>query len=274
MVSPDAQQPAPFLGLSLRHLMALVAAVASAVAAAPRVYPQDAWTGGVEVSATSLTVDEGGSVSYQLRFTEPPTADGWWIMLRVDGVQYIDGVYGGIRWVPSVGWEFDQDDWNEWRTVTIYGLEDNDTLDPPAITITHEVWDHNAVCPLHGASPVTVQVRDDDGDGGGSLPTLRIGDAAVDEGDVAEFEVTLSPASQQTVTVDFETRGGTAEAGSDFAPSSGTLTFAAGTTTQRIVVPDGGGRGSGIDGALHGDAPQREWGGAGRRQRAGDDPGR
>ncbi len=34
-------------------------------------------------------------------------------------------------------------------------------------TLTHEVWDHNAVCPVHGVGMVTVRVIDNDGGGGG-----------------------------------------------------------------------------------------------------------
>ena len=48
--------------------------------------------------------------------------------------------------------------------------------------------------------------------------------------------VTLSSASTQTVAVDFTTQDDTATAGSDFAATSGTLTFPPGTTTQTITV--------------------------------------
>ena len=48
-------------------------------------------------------------------------------------------------------------------------------------------------------------IRDNDDDGGGRTPELSIGDAAVQEGGTAQFEVTLRPASEQTVTVNFET---------------------------------------------------------------------
>jgi hypothetical protein len=51
------------------------------------------------------------------------------------------------------------------------------------------------------------------------------------------FTVTLSPASSQTVTVNYATANGTAQAGTDFTPASGTLTFAIGETTKPVSVP-------------------------------------
>ena len=52
----------------------------------------------------------------------------------------------------------------------------------------------------------------------------------------AAFTVDLSAAAAQTVTVDYTTVDGTAMAGTDYQATSGTLTFAAGTTTQTISV--------------------------------------
>ncbi len=82
---------------------------------------------------------------------------------------------------------------------------------------------------------------DGDGDGGeetASLPRLTIADApAVGEGDTARFVVTLSPPSQQAVTVAFGTADGTARAGSDYTATSGTLRFEPGDTARTLDVP-------------------------------------
>ena len=201
--------------------------------AAPRVHAQTTW--GVEVSPTTLSIDEGESLTYRLRLTEPPLADGWWVVLRVNGSIRYDGHYRGISWVPSVGWEFNRDNWDTWREVRVTALQDEDGLDG-SVTFTHDVWDENADCPVKGESPVTVRVIDDDDDRGSSLPTLSIADAAVAEGGTAEFVVTLTPASTETVTVNFETADGTAKAGSDYTQTSATLTFTAGQPTKTISV--------------------------------------
>lgn len=72
---------------------------------------------------------------------------------------------------------------------------------------------------------------------------LSINNVSVTEGNsgtaTATFTVTLSPVnSAQTVTVNYATANGTAStSNNDYTATSGTLTFAAGTSTQTISVP-------------------------------------
>jgi uncharacterized protein (TIGR03437 family) len=79
------------------------------------------------------------------------------------------------------------------------------------------------------------------------IPTLFIGEVSIPEGDsdtsVATFNVTLSPASNQIVTVDFKTANGTATAaGSDYLSATGTITFNPGDTSKPIKVTINGDR--------------------------------
>jgi hypothetical protein len=71
-------------------------------------------------------------------------------------------------------------------------------------------------------------------------PALSINDVTVTEGNSgtvsATFNVTLSPVSAGTVTVNFATADGTATAGSDYAANSGVLTFNPGDSVQTITV--------------------------------------
>src|SRR5438034_861166 len=54
----------------------------------------------------------------------------------------------------------------------------------------------------------------------------------------AVFTVTLSPANpDQIATVNYRTVDGSAKAGSDFQPVSGTLSFSPGETSKTIAVP-------------------------------------
>src|SRR5262249_22145043 len=75
---------------------------------------------------------------------------------------------------------------------------------------------------------------------GSQLPTLSVADVAVNEGNSgttpATFTVTLSPASSQTVTVNYATADGTATAGSDYVAASGSLSFAPGVTSRTVTV--------------------------------------
>ncbi len=76
-------------------------------------------------------------------------------------------------------------------------------------------------------------------------PSLAIDDVEAEEADdhsgpdhspLLTFAVTLSAPSGQTVTVNWATADGTATAGLDYTPGSGTLTFAPGATVQPIDV--------------------------------------
>ncbi len=72
------------------------------------------------------------------------------------------------------------------------------------------------------------------------FPTLSSNNVSVTEGNSgttnANFTVSLSASSTNTVTVNFATANGSAAAGSDYVATSGTLTFAPGTTSQNITV--------------------------------------
>jgi Calx-beta domain len=72
------------------------------------------------------------------------------------------------------------------------------------------------------------------------LPTLSINNVSQNEGNSGltpfVFTVTLSTASASTVTVNYATSDGSANAGSDYNTTSGTLSFAPGVLTQAITV--------------------------------------
>lgn len=78
------------------------------------------------------------------------------------------------------------------------------------------------------------------GGGSGGGPLLGISTVEQPEGNAGStnfvFSVTLSATSTGPVTVSFSTRNGTAQAGSDYVATSGTLTFAPGEVTKQIVV--------------------------------------
>jgi hypothetical protein len=73
-----------------------------------------------------------------------------------------------------------------------------------------------------------------------NAPELQIHDVTVTEGNTgavaAQFNVTLSAASTETITVAYATANGTAIAGSDFQAASDTLTFAPGETSKTVSV--------------------------------------
>ena len=248
----------PYLVAFSVAFAALVSAIAtSAIYAQPTEEQKaatDAWVtagGTVEIEgSTTLTIREGEFRSYRFRLTRQPLEDGWFVRVIVAGSNRSDGEYDAdgdgendISWVPSVGWNVDITDSNNeatptpWRGITIHALEDDDKEDQ-TITFSHELWDHNTYCPpaLHGGGTplamLTVHIIDDDSD----LPSLSIEDTTVDEGDEAEFVVKLSKVSDETVTVDYRSVGGTAVEGTDYTAKTDTLTFAAGDTEKTIGI--------------------------------------
>jgi FG-GAP-like repeat/Calx-beta domain len=71
-------------------------------------------------------------------------------------------------------------------------------------------------------------------------PSITVNDLTVAEGNsgttAATFTVSLSAAYGQPVTIHYATANGSATAGSDYQPASGTLTITAGQTTATITV--------------------------------------
>ena len=84
-----------------------------------------------------------------------------------------------------------------------------------------------------GTSSGTGTIADDD-------PKFSIADASATESDSGSvdmtFTVTLSGAGNSQYTVDYASSDGTATAGTDYTAVSGTLTFAAGTTSRTLTV--------------------------------------
>ncbi len=83
-----------------------------------------------------------------------------------------------------------------------------------------------------------------DNDGAGVNTAVFVGSPIITEGDngskMAVFEVRLSQAFGSTTTMAYTTINGTAQAGSDYTATSGTLSFSAGQTVAYVSVPVSG----------------------------------
>ncbi|MFY3383922.1 putative Ig domain-containing protein [Paracidovorax sp. MALMAid1276] len=114
-------------------------------------------------------------------------------------------------------------------TVQVQG----DTLREPNETFFVNVTNVSGAIVADGQGMGTI-VNDD------PLPSLSINDVSVVEGNAgttaAVFTVTLSPASGETVTVNYATANGTAAQPGDYTAASGTLTFTPGQTALTITV--------------------------------------
>ena len=80
-----------------------------------------------------------------------------------------------------------------------------------------------------------------DDDGTGSNLALFVSDPEIVEGDsgtkYAVFEIQLSRSYNQTISLDYTTKDGSAIEGADYTAQSGSLTFYAGQTTKSVSVP-------------------------------------
>ena len=249
---------APRFVVSTSMLSALLSGVAVHPVHAQTDAPIFNWQGEVQVSTSRLMIREGEALTYNIRLSEQPAADGWWVRIHVDGVVYIDGRLAekGIRWVPSVGWEFNRKGSSgptKWRSVRIEALQDDDDEDE-FVTITHDVWDENTNCPpsLHGVAPVEVQVTDDDERGVTVTSTrvaLSVNPARVSEGaggTTVTVRAALNGAARPgstTVTVAVGKTGDSATEGTDYETVDGlTVTIAAkstsGMATFRLTPTD------------------------------------
>jgi uncharacterized repeat protein (TIGR01451 family) len=118
------------------------------------------------------------------------------------------------------------------QTVTV--LARGDTLDEAI-----EVFNLNLTNATNAVIVDTVGagiIFDDD-----PSPILSISNASVTEGGLGQttnlvFDLRLSAASGQSVSVDYFTADGSARAGRDYLPVSGTVAFAPGTTNQTVTV--------------------------------------
>jgi len=86
------------------------------------------------------------------------------------------------------------------------------------------------------AATATLTLLNDD-----AVPGLSIAGLSITEGNSgtsnATVAVTLTPASGQTVTVNYATAEGTATAGKDYTAQSGSLTFNPGETVKTVTIP-------------------------------------
>ena len=174
-------------------------------------------TRGVKVSEPTLNVSEGDNRTYTLVLTSEPIAE---VIVTVTGATGDVSVSGSpVRFTPTT--------WNRSQTITVNAAKDADAVADPTVTLRHTVsgGDYDSA----SADVVRVTIIEKD------TPTLTIERAQAAESAPMVFEVELSVASSEAVTVDYATANGTATAGQDYTAQSGTLTFPANSTTPQMI---------------------------------------
>ncbi len=174
------------------------------------------------LSIADTSVVEGESARFNVSLTSESTQPVTVSWATADGTAKVDTDYEART-----------------GTVTFQARETVQTISVPTVEDDfHEPAERFRVT-LSGATGATLAdatgeatISDDD------LPELSIGNASpVTEGGTARFVVTLTPRSENTVTVEYATQGDTATEDSDYPRKTGTLTFSARQTTKTISVP-------------------------------------
>ncbi|MCY4670172.1 MAG: hypothetical protein OXC29_19570, partial [Rhodococcus sp.] len=175
----------------------------------------------VAVSETALTITEGESQTYAVVLDTEPASDVTVVVAVPEDAEVA---------VDETTLTFTADNWNEPQTVEVTATHDADAVADEPVMLTHAVsgGDYEGVT----ASEVTITITEDD------TPALTITDVDAAEGDrEIIFTVQLNVASSLAVTVDWATADGTATQGTDYAETTGTLSFDALETEQTITVP-------------------------------------
>ena len=179
---------------------------------------------GVFLSKSSLNVVEGESGGYDVALTSEPTGTVTVTPSAAAGAE--------VTLAPA-SLEFGPSDWASSRTVTVTATHDADALADARFSILHAVSgaDYGDVA----APPLEVVVVEDD------APSISVEapEPVLESGVTVDFEVSLSVASRDDVTVDYATSNGAGAAGaraaSDYEAASGTLTFKAGGPLSRTL---------------------------------------
>lgn len=119
------------------------------------------------------------------------------------------------------------------------------TSQPINVTVNGDTtFEPNETFTVNLSTPLSSTIADNQGVGtitnDDTQPVIAINDISINEGDSgttnAEFTVSLSNASSQTITVNYATADDTATAGDDYINATGTVTFTPGQTSQPLSV--------------------------------------
>ncbi len=190
------------------------------------------------LAATALTAsfrdvpashDGETEFSFELRFSENFPGRLRYKVLRDEALQATNGQVTGARRVTQGQ--------NQRWTITVRPQSSDDvTVTLPA---TEDCAAAGAICTEAGrrlSNTTSATIDFVSRSRSTTAPAVSVSDASAVEGETVEFTVSLSAASDEQVTVDYATSGGTADSGTDFTAASGTLTFTANATSQTVRV--------------------------------------
>ena len=173
-------------------------------------------TPGVNVSPTSLSVDESGTTTYSVMLNTDPNGS-------VTVTPSSDDT--GAATLSPASLTFTSSNWDTAQTVTVSGEEDDDANDE-TVTVSHSVSGYSGVTTV---ADVSVTVTDNDTAGVSVSPTSL----SVDESGTTTYTVVLDtePSGSVTVTPSSDDTGA-----ATLSPASLTFTSSNWSTAQTVTV--------------------------------------
>ena len=173
-------------------------------------------TPGVNVSPTSLSVDESGTTTYSVVLNTDPSGS-------VTVTPSSDDT--GAATLSPASLTFTSSNWDTAQTITVSGEEDDDANDE-TVTVSHSVSGYSGVTTV---ADVSVTVTDNDTAGVSVSPTSL----SVDESGTTTYTVVLDTEPSGTVTV---TPSSNDTGAATFSPSGLTFTSSNWNTAQTVTV--------------------------------------
>ncbi|HEY5401711.1 MAG TPA: PQQ-dependent sugar dehydrogenase, partial [Pyrinomonadaceae bacterium] len=175
-----------------------------------------------------------GTVLSNIGFHAPPQHPAWANDGTVGSAGYSSAPWTPTQSINAMTWTSEtfaqNQNANAIRWGTLYNFRFDSDRPPQTTNATVGFYKTGA--------PIVVQIQGPDQ--GPVLPTLSINDVTLTEGNAgtttANFTVTLSSSSLDTVSVQYATANGLATAGSDYISAGGTVNFTPGQTTQPVSV--------------------------------------
>ena len=183
----------------------------------------------LDVDRSELLVPEGGSASYQVTLRLEPSGP---VAVTVNPADARELIVEPKRLV------FQPSRWSAAQRVRLTAAQDEDALADAVVEVSHTAsgGGYDGVA----GPPVRVTIVEDDA----ATLAMAAAEAAAEQAGRITFDVTLSLATDEVVTVNYETGASedTATAGLDYAPVSGTLRFparsVAAQTVEVVVIDD------------------------------------
>ena len=182
-------------------------------------------TAGVNISETSLEIEEGDSDTYDVALDTEPTGD---VTVTIEGITGTDLI------LDKASLTFTDQNWDALQRVTVTADQDDDAADEAEVTLTHTANSPDDYYAGLKAADVTVRVTDDDPAVEVSFDSATY--SATEGGANAVVMVQLSSPAPHRVEIPITAEGSGGAGTDDWSGVPQTVTFDTGDTSESFSV--------------------------------------